>query len=178
MIFGLLRLGKLEINWETLSQVNGFWLFLGFVTFYISIVARGLRWQHILKTMGWPVGFVYSQTLLTAGLFLSAVLPARAGDIGRVAMLKRDYHIPLSQGIASLAAERARCFFVLSASSCDLAFQVASRQPDDDWHDVLFIIGLAALFAYPALRMAACLQSGDRAFLFGHSTKMVTFGFP
>lgn len=157
MIFGLLRLGKIEINWETLSQVNGFWLFLGFVTFYISIVARGLRWQHILKTMGWSIGFVYSQTLLTAGLFISAVLPARAGDIGRVAMLNRDYHLPLSQGIASLAAERALDVFsvlVLALIGAILALQ--GRIPPETSQlmigtAMLLIIGIVCLFGVPSI---------------------------
>lgn len=187
MIFGLLRLGKIEINWETLSQVDGGWLFLGFVTFYISIVARGLRWQHILKLMGWRVGFVYSQTLLTAGLFISAVLPARAGDIGRVAMLKRDYHLPLAQGLASLAAERALDVFsvlVLALIGAILALQ--DHIPPHASHliigtAILFFIGLVALFGLPSLEGWLCrpgwawrmMPPPLRPFY----EKIVTFGF-
>ena len=107
-IFGLLRLGNIDISLETLARVKGLWLFLGFVAFYASVVARGLRWQRILHIMGWRVGSIYAQTLLTAGLFISSVLPARAGDVGRVAMLKQDYKIPVSQGAASIAAEYGR----------------------------------------------------------------------
>lgn len=157
MIFGLLRLGKIELNLETLSQVNGFWLGLGFVTFYLSIIARGLRWQHILKTMGWRVGSIYSQTLLTAGLFLSGVLPARAGDIGRVAMLKRDHQIPLSQGIASLAAERALDVFavlILAVIGAILALQ--GRIPPEVSQlmigtAIFFMVGLVGLLIVPGI---------------------------
>lgn len=156
-IFGLLRLGNIEFNLETLRRVNGFWLFLGFATFYASIVARGLRWQHILRTMGWQVGFVYSQTLLTAGLFISSILPARAGDIGRVAMLKRDYHIPVSQGIASLAAERALDIFsVLILAIIGAIWTLQDRMPLEASQlmmgtAVLFTVGLVSLLAAPSL---------------------------
>lgn len=187
MIFGLLRLGKIEINWETLSQVNGFWLFLGFATFYISIVARGLRWQHILKTMGCPVGFVYSQTLLTAGLFISSVLPARAGDIGRVAMLNRDYHLPLSQGIASLAAERALdVFSVLALAFIGAILALQGRIPPEASHlmigtSILLIFGIAGLFGVPSiegwLRRPGWVWRMTPAPIQPFYEKMVTFGF-
>ena len=186
-IFGLLRLGKIEINFQTLSRVNGFWLFLGFVIFYVSIVARGLRWQHILRTMGWPVGFVYSQTLLTAGLFISSVLPARAGDIGRVAMLKRDYQIPISQAIASLAAERALDVFsvlILALFGAIWALQgriLAEAAQLMTGTAVLFTIGLVSLLGMPSfegwLRQPGWVWRATPALIRPIYEKAVTFGF-
>lgn len=107
MIFALFRLGHIELSWATLHRVHWGWYALVIVCYYASIVARGWRWQTILRAMGWPVGFVYANTLLIASLFINAVLPARAGDIGRVVLLKQDHHIPVSQSIASIASERA-----------------------------------------------------------------------
>ena len=106
-IYGLLRLGNIDFSAETLSRVDWSWLPLIVAVFYTSILARGLRWQHILTAIGWPVDFVYAQALLLAGFFISSIVPARAGDIGRVAMLKQDHQIPVSQGVASIAVERA-----------------------------------------------------------------------
>lgn len=157
MIFALLRLSNLDLNLDTLVRVNGFWLGLGFVTFYVSVVARGLRWQHILRAMGWPVGFIYTQTLLIAGLFISSVLPGRAGDIGRVAMLKQDHRIPVSQGVASIATERALdVFSVLILAAIGVVWALHGRVPPEVLElmagaAVLFVIGLVGLLAVPGI---------------------------
>jgi hypothetical protein len=156
-IFGLLRLGNIDISLDTLARVNGSWLFLAFVTFYLSIIARGLRWQHILKTMDWPVPTLYAQTLLTAGLFISSILPARAGDLGRIAMLKQDHQIPVSQGLASLAAERALdVFAVLILAIVGAIWSLQGRVPLEVMElmvgsGVLFGLGLVGLLAVPSI---------------------------
>ncbi|HXW00791.1 MAG TPA: lysylphosphatidylglycerol synthase transmembrane domain-containing protein [Anaerolineae bacterium] len=156
-IFALLRLGNIDISLETLARVKGLWLFLGFVAFYVSVVARGLRWQHILHAMGWRVGSIYAQTLLTAGLFISSVLPARAGDVGRVAMLKQDYKIPVSQGAASIAAERALdVFSVLILAAIGAIWALRGRIPPEALQliigvTILFVLGLVGLLAVPSL---------------------------
>lgn len=156
-VFGLLRLGKIDISLDTLLRVNGWWLLLAFITFYLSIVARGLRWQHILSTMDRPVPTLYAQTLLTAGLFISSILPARAGDIGRVTMLKQDHKIPVSQGVASLAAERALdVFAVLLLALIGALLALPGRVPSEVLQlmivtGVLLVLGLVGLLAIPSL---------------------------
>jgi uncharacterized protein (TIRG00374 family) len=156
-IFGLLRLGNIDISLETLARVKSLWLFLGFMAFYASVVARGGRWQHILQTMGWRVGAIYAQTLLIAGLFISSVLPARAGDVGRVAMLRQDYKIPVSQGVASIAAERALdVFSVLILAAIGVIWALRGRIPAEALQliigvTILFVLGLAVLLAVPSL---------------------------
>ncbi len=113
MIFALFRLGHIELSWATLARVRWGWYALVIVSYYASVMARGWRWQSILKAMGWPVGFVYANTLLIAGLFLNAILPARAGEIARVVMLRQDHRVPVAQSLASIAGERALDVFTL-----------------------------------------------------------------
>ncbi len=103
----LVRLSDLDLSWETLRQVEWRWYALVFGLFYLSVIARGLRWRRILHNLGYPVRRLYAVTLLTAGLFGSAILPARAGDVGRIAMLKQDYNVPIAHSLASIATERA-----------------------------------------------------------------------
>ena len=130
MIFALLRLGKVEISFDTLARVKWGWLLLAFATFYSGIVVRGTRWRRILTAMGWPVGYVYAQTLLIAGLFISAIIPARLGDVGRVAMLKQDHKIPVAHGLASIAAERALDIFsILILAALGSIWAVQGRIP-------------------------------------------------
>jgi hypothetical protein len=157
LILALLRLGNIELSWETLRQVNSGWLLAAFITFYASIIARGLRWQHILQTISWPVGFVYSQALLITGLFISSILPGRAGDIGRIAMLKQDHHIPVSQGMASIATERVLdVFSVLILAAVGAIWAMQGRVPPEMGQLMaaaagLLILGLVGLIAVSGL---------------------------
>lgn len=156
-IFALIRLGNIDISLKTLNRVNWAWYGLVAVSFYASVVARGWRWQGLLKAMGWPVSFVYAATLLTTGLFVSSILPARTGDVARVAMLKQDHKIPVTQGIASLASERALDVFsimVLAILGAWLA--LPGRIPPEVLKmmvgiGLLFLIGLVGLLAMPGI---------------------------
>jgi uncharacterized protein (TIRG00374 family) len=93
--------------------------------------------------------------LLIAGLFISSILPARAGDIGRIAMLKQDYQIPVSQGLASLATERALdVFAVLTLAIVGAIWSLQGRVPPQVMQlmigsGVLFTFGLVGLLIIP-----------------------------
>jgi uncharacterized protein (TIRG00374 family) len=157
IVWGLLRLGNIDLTAETLSQVDWRWLLLGMVIFYSGIFVRGLRWQRILKSIGWPLGYVYTQALLVAGFFLSLILPARLGDVGRVVMLKRDHKIPYAQGIASLAAERALdVFAILVLATIGAVWALQGRVPPEILQlivgtAILLGIGVIGLLAIPGL---------------------------
>ncbi len=158
-IFVLIRLGNINISLETLVRVNWRWYSLVFLFFYLSILSRGLRWQRILNTMGWPIGRVYATTLLTAGLFGSAIFPARAGDVGRVAMLKKDFQVPLAQGIASITTERALdVFAILTLASMGAMLALQGRLPIKVLEllgitTFLFVVGLIGLLTMPRLEI-------------------------
>lgn len=145
-VFGFIRLGHLEFSPATLTRVKPGWFSLIFAAFYMSVIARGWRWRRILKTMGWTVGSIYAVALLMAGLFTSAILPARAGDIARVVMLKQDYQIPISQGIASIAAERVLdVFAILSLAIVGAWWALPGHVPDYVIQLVLVVAGLLGL---------------------------------
>ncbi len=157
MIFALMKLGNIEFSLDTLARVSPGWYALVILSFYASVLARGWRWQHILPTMGWPVKLLYASTLLTAGLFLSAILPARAGDIGRVAMLRQDYQIPVAKGIASIAAERVLdVFSILLLALLGAQLTLPGRIPPEVLQlmqvvALLLVVGLAGLLLIPGL---------------------------
>jgi len=78
---------------------------------YAGFALRGRRWQLLLRLMGhrlryWPV-----TSLLLSGWFVSALLPARAGDILRVAVLRtggtQSDPVPVADGLGSILLERA-----------------------------------------------------------------------
>ncbi len=187
MIFALLRLGHIELSWATLSRVNPLWYGLVVVAFYTSVIARGWRWQRILRAMDYRVGFVYANALLTAGLFLSAVLPARAGDVGRVAMLKRDHNIPVSKGIASLAGERALDVFAILTMAIAAGWMALPGHLPPEVLNLmvlvggLLLLGLVGLLVMPGienwLREWALLKRVLPDRLWAIYQKILDFGF-
>lgn len=156
-VLGLLRLGDIDVNRQTLAQVDWPWLLLAFLTFQSSLVARGLRWRRILKTMGWPLRYGYAQTLLVAGMFISTVLPARAGDLGRVGMLKHDHKIPIAHGLASIATERALDIFaILILAALGATWALHGRVPPEISRlmivvSLMFLAGLVGLLVFPGI---------------------------
>ncbi len=186
-VFAFLKLGNIDISWNILTRLNWGWLGLVFVTFYTSHIVRGTRWQRILNTMGWPVKYLYAQTLLISGLFVSAILPARLGDVGRIVMLRQDHKVPVAQGLASIATERALdVFSILTLAAIGAIWAVQGRVPDEVRQlmmgaTLLFIIGLGALLTIPSieqwLRNLIWLKKSLPESLWGFYQKVLDFGF-
>ncbi|MCB0188412.1 MAG: flippase-like domain-containing protein [Caldilineaceae bacterium] len=95
------------------------WLLLAIVIHYSGFVVRGIYWQQLLGIMGHRLTWRYIMTLLLSGWFVSALLPARAGDLLRIAILRMadDTHpaVPVSNSLSSIVLERAAdlCALVL-----------------------------------------------------------------
>jgi len=187
MIWAVIKLGNLDLSLTTLRRINWAWYSLVVVSYYASIVARGWRWQRILQTMGWSVGFVYATTLLTAGLFLSAILPARAGDVGRVAMLRQDHKIPVAQGIASIAGERVLdVCAILTLALLGAWLALPGRMPPEVVQlivgvGLLLVVGLVGLLVAPGienwLREPPLLPKIAPVKLWSIYQKVLDFGF-
>ncbi len=156
-IFALLYLAGIDDISAELERVNWGWMAFVVVIFYSTIIVRGTRWHRILKTMGWSPSLIYTSSLMIAGLFVSAILPARLGDVGRVAFLRQDHKVPIAQGVASIATERALdvcSILVLTILGSYWALQ--GRIPADYLQLIwitsgLLLIGLLALFTIPTI---------------------------
>lgn len=109
------------------------WLALAVLVHYSSFAVRGWRWQQLLGMMGHRLGYRYTTGLLLAGWFVSALLPARAGDLMRIGVLRLDspQHrpVPVAASLGSIVLERAL--------------------------DILAIVGLGLGFGWVVLRAQA-----------------------
>ena len=121
---------------EVLQAVAGAdlrWLLAAVLIHYSSFAVRGHRWQQLLGMMGHHLGYRYTTGLLLAGWFVSALLPARAGDIMRIGVLRLDrpHHapVPVPDSLGSILLERAL--------------------------DILAIVGLGLIFGWSVLRTQA-----------------------
>lgn len=93
-----------------LSQAD--WTTLGLATLvhYSGFAVRGWRWQRLLAGMGHPLPYGRVTGLLISGWFVSALLPARAGDAARIAALRLGRRglasVPVADSLGSIVLER------------------------------------------------------------------------
>lgn len=109
----LIKLGNIDFSPATLRQINPAYLLVAALIHYSGFLMRGRRWQNLLGGLGYPVRYIYATTLLMSGWFVSALIPARAGDLARAYMLNRDHRMPMAQGLGSIATERALDILVI-----------------------------------------------------------------
>lgn len=153
----LLKLGNIEISMETLRRINPKYLLFAILVHYSGFVVRGWRWQKLLSGMGHRLKYSYTTTLLISGWFVSALLPARLGDVLRATLLKRDHKIPLAEGFASIATERALDILaIMSLALLAAVWALAGRTPAWVWQSIgggaiLFVSVIIILLATPQL---------------------------
>ena len=118
---------------QAIVAADARWLALAVLVHYSSFAVRGHRWQQLLGMMGHRLGYLYTTGLLLAGWFVSALLPARAGDLMRIGVLRLDSPrhppVPVAASLGSIVLERAL--------------------------DILAIVGLGLGFGWAVLRTQA-----------------------
>ncbi len=87
------------------KQANYWWLIPGVTVYFIAVWARSWRWHYLLK----PLKSIPTKDLfptVTIGYFGNNILPARAGELLRAIVLKKDEDIPISASLATIIVER------------------------------------------------------------------------
>ncbi|MEP6995118.1 MAG: lysylphosphatidylglycerol synthase transmembrane domain-containing protein [Acidobacteriota bacterium] len=104
LAFFLSRVPLREIGQQIAAASPG-WL-LGSIVVSLSIfAARALRWTWILRPLD-RVPFIPAFRATSVGFAANTVLPARAGEIIRPALLARERGLPFSALLASIVFER------------------------------------------------------------------------
>ena len=136
-ILVLLRFTQIDLSWEILGQLTPGYLLPAVLIHYSGFAVRGWRWRRLLGGLGYSVGFGYATLLLLAGWFVSALLPARLGDAARVAMLRRDHQISVSDGIASIISERTLDMgVILGLATLTALWVLPDRTPPWVWQSI------------------------------------------
>lgn len=97
------------INWEefltTLRATDWFFLGLGVFFFFLSLVMRALRWQSLLSPLQ-KVSVWDSFAYLMVGYLANLILPLRAGELFRLALLGYEKRIDVGATLATLVVEK------------------------------------------------------------------------
>lgn len=111
-----LRNANLREVGQILARTNLVWLILGFVVNAIALILRTVRWRTLLDPED-PPPFYPTFFANTVGYMLSIVLPIRAADVARPALLARRTSHRFSGALGTVLTER-----VLDLSSILILF--------------------------------------------------------
>ena len=88
-----------------LGEINYWWIFPTVGIIILTFVLRAVRWSIILKDIC-KVSFWQAFHPTMIGFMMNCVLPGRVGELARPALLKQKRGVPMTTGLAALAAER------------------------------------------------------------------------
>ncbi|MCL4863187.1 MAG: flippase-like domain-containing protein [Caldilineaceae bacterium] len=128
---------------------------------------RGLRWRQLLAMAGYPLRWRYVTTLLLAGWFVSALLPARAGDLVRVGVLRLGKPgqppAPVAAALGSIVLERVLDLLAILALGIGFGYVALGAQLPP-WVRAAYLAGagVLALFVVAMLVMPAFFHRLER----------------
>ncbi len=157
--------------WQSIAHCNLPLLAIGVALSFLSYFLRGLRWRVLLNTQAnLPVLPVFWAN--SAGYLGNNVLPARAGELIRTAMVSSRSHLSKTFVLTTALAERLMDAIVLVVSAA-VVLRFVSHKPE--WlaavSNSLLVVGCAAaviivsvpLFEPLALRLLSKLSISSRA---------------
>lgn len=100
-----LRSSNLSDVWRILESTSLVWLGIGLFVNWFALIFRTLRWRTILH-VDEPPPFYDTFFANTCGYMLSTVLPIRAGDVARPALLSRRTNVRFSTALGTVLTER------------------------------------------------------------------------
>ena len=139
LLLMLWRVGP-EKCWLAVRNADLYW-FLGACLLSLpALFLKAVRWQEIVRALGFPLSLAESTGVYAAGMLAGAVTPGKVGDLAKAPLLL-SRGIPLNSGIA--------------ASLLDRVFDGV----------VLLGLGLAGVLALPALPGRGIVALGATAAL-------------
>jgi uncharacterized protein (TIRG00374 family) len=91
--------------WRILLRTNPVWFAVGLIVNGSALIFRTIRWRILLDARD-PPGFYPTFFSNAIGYMLSTILPIRAGDVARPALLSRRTHIRFSEALGTVLTER------------------------------------------------------------------------
>ncbi|MFK7937068.1 MAG: lysylphosphatidylglycerol synthase transmembrane domain-containing protein [Saprospiraceae bacterium] len=91
--------------WTDFTGVNFFWLFSVLIAFTISNLSRALRWNLLIRPLGYQPKSINSFFSVMVGYFANLFLP-RAGELVRAGTMSRYEQIPVEKLIGTIVVGR------------------------------------------------------------------------
>jgi len=104
-LFLFLRNANFSDVWRILKSTNVFWLVVGLLTNFAALLFRTVRWRTILDH-DHPPPFYPTFFANAIGYMVSTILPIRAADVARPALLARRTDVRFSGALGTVLTER------------------------------------------------------------------------
>ena len=122
----ILRLSGFRASWEKFLSLELKYVALALAVHYFAFWLRAVRWKVLLSALGQVQRISTLFSYILVGWFISAAVPARAGDVARAYLLKNDRGIPLRKSMGSIVVERAMDGAVIFTCSLLFSFFILS----------------------------------------------------
>ena len=104
-IWLFLKNSNLGDVWHILRATNPYWLAFALLVNFTTLIFRTFRWRALIDNDN-PPPFYATFFANTVGYMLSTVLPIRAGDVARPALLARRSTVRFSSALGTVLTER------------------------------------------------------------------------
>ena len=105
LLFVSLRGLDLESVWQSVRVANFWWLIPGIAAYFTAVAVRTWRWSDLLRPIKQvPFGNLYETVVI--GYMGNNVYPARAGELVRSYILRRNQNVPMAFSLATILLER------------------------------------------------------------------------
>lgn len=91
--------------WDGIIHANYLWIIPGVFVYFVGVWVRAWRWHYLLR----PLKAIPTKTMfpiVTIGYAGNNIYPARAGEVVRAVILKRQEGVPVSASLATIIVER------------------------------------------------------------------------
>ena len=91
--------------WVAVTNANYWWIFPGVAVYLVAVWVRAWRWHYLLR----PVKSVPTREMfpiVAIGYLANNILPARAGELVRAALLRNRQGVSISASLATVIVER------------------------------------------------------------------------
>jgi len=96
---------RLELVWEAMRTANYWWIIPGVLIYFVGVWIRTWRWHYMLRQFK-PVPVKRLFPVVCIGYAGNNIYPARAGEVIRSYVLKKNEDIPISGSLATVLIER------------------------------------------------------------------------
>ena len=104
-VFLFLRHSNLRQVGHIMSSANPWWIGAGFAINFSALLFRAVRWRTLIGGAE-PPAFYPTFFATATGYMLSTVLPVRAGDVARPALLARRTRVRFAEALGTVLTER------------------------------------------------------------------------
>lgn len=142
----LLYLVLKKINLEEVKNIfqksNPAFIFLAFITFFLSQIISSWRLLNFLKNIGLKISFRFNFKLYLLGMFYNIFLPGGIGGDGyKIYLLHKKFLLPVKKIFSALFFDRLSGLWAVGPLAVSLLFIVPQRIFNVEWTIIIFITG-------------------------------------